>query len=267
MRCFLTVVAMLALATSAFAGDPIIWEVQSNSGLAAQEVGEAYLTTTPGVSVLYCPSDADAPMMRTAVSGFGSIDAFDYIDATYTTPDLATLMNYDVVITYPNYAYLDCVAMGNNLAQYVDAGGRVILMVWCTYAFGNPLCGAIMSDGYSPYYSPTGGNHYSWADDGGFTPGCCITGGLEYIGQYFRDELAEYAGTTTCAYYTDQEILAGFNAGNTVHYLNGMCADGYQYSYWDGDWYLMVWNSIMGLTLYPTATENETWGGVKALYQ
>lgn len=267
MRCFLSLVAIFALATTAFANDPAGWEVGTNSGIVAQEVGEAQLTVTPGVSVLYCPSDADAPTMRTAVSGFGSIDAFDYIDATYATPDLATLQNYDVVITYPNYAYYDCTAMGNNLAAYVDGGGRVVLMVWCTYTSGNPLCGQIMTEGYSPYYSPTGGNHYEWSDAYDFSPGCCITGGVQYLGSLFRDYLAEYAGTTTCAYYMDQEILCGYNAGNTVHYLNFMAGDGYQPYYWDGDAYLMIWNSIMGLSLYPTATENETWGGVKALYQ
>lgn len=262
----LTGIMVLSVAAVAVAGDVIGIEARTNSGFEAAVVGEAQLTRSPGVSVLFAPSDADQPSMRTAVSAMGSIDAFDYIDASYYTPTVGEMSAYDVVITFPNYSYQDCYAMGDNLADYVDGGGRVILMVWCTYTMGNPLCGRIMSDGYSPYYAPTGGNWYYWSETSVFDPGCCITTGLEWVGQYFRDMLAEYPGTTTCAYYMDGEHLAGFNAMNTVHYLNGFTGEGFSPGYWDGDWYMMIWNSIMGLTLMPTATEDATWGGVKALY-
>ena len=63
--------------------------------------------------------------------------------------------------TWVNLAYADNVAMGDVLADYVDQGGNVVLGVFCTYTAGYYLDGRIMQPGYSPVYSPTGGNLWS----------------------------------------------------------------------------------------------------------
>ncbi len=47
-----------------------------------------------------------------------------------STPDVATLSAYDVVLTWSDYHYDDRTAMGNNLADYVDVGGTVIVCVF-----------------------------------------------------------------------------------------------------------------------------------------
>ena len=49
-----------------------------------------------------------------------------------------------------NYPLYDNDAMGDNLADYVDHGGRVILGQWCFPTAGNYLAGRIMTPDYCP---------------------------------------------------------------------------------------------------------------------
>lgn len=46
------------------------------------------------------------------------------------TPPLETLLEYDAVITWSNASYDDAVSMGDVLADYVDAGGGVVVAVF-----------------------------------------------------------------------------------------------------------------------------------------
>ncbi|MCP3915910.1 MAG: hypothetical protein GY711_10180 [bacterium] len=57
----------------------------------------------------------------------GHFNTVDYIGVRYTTPTLQELLPYDAVITYTNFPYADSVAFGNVMADYVDAGGGVVV--------------------------------------------------------------------------------------------------------------------------------------------
>ncbi len=46
------------------------------------------------------------------------------------TPPLETLLEYDAIITWSNASYDDAVSMGDVLADYVDAGGGVVVAVF-----------------------------------------------------------------------------------------------------------------------------------------
>jgi hypothetical protein len=70
------------------------------------------------------------------------------------TPTLGQLNSYDVVFAYTDFAPSDPVALGNVLADYVDAGGALVL---ATYAYSDPfgtddysVKGRIMTPGYAP---------------------------------------------------------------------------------------------------------------------
>jgi F0F1-type ATP synthase membrane subunit c/vacuolar-type H+-ATPase subunit K len=64
------------------------------------------------------------------ILGTGLIATVDIINATTTTPTLEQLQAYDAVITWSNVDYQDEVALGNVLADYVDAGGGVVVAVF-----------------------------------------------------------------------------------------------------------------------------------------
>lgn len=76
----------------------------------------------------------DPQSLLMATGSFSSVSIFN---ANTGTPTLQDLMQYDAVITWSNSAYADSVALGNVLADYVDAGGGVVVAV-----FANAITGA-----------------------------------------------------------------------------------------------------------------------------
>jgi hypothetical protein len=197
----------------------------------------------PPVRILYAPSDPDDVIYRAAIAAAAGGAVVDYYDARAGTPDLALLSTYDFVHTWANYAYADNVAMGDNLADYNDIGGNVVLGVFCTYTTGNYLSGRIMTPAYSPVYSPTGTNHFSpdtYAGDG-FS--CIYNGVVVPPSASMRDYLKpQGAGVIDGTYLADGEIMHAYrqNFGGiagTVVYSNA--AGGYE----TGDWAKCVANA------------------------
>ena len=54
------------------------------------------------------------------------------IDAVGQTPTLADLLPYDGVLTWSNASFQDSIALGDVMADYVDAGGAVVVAVFGT---------------------------------------------------------------------------------------------------------------------------------------
>ena len=57
----------------------------------------------------------------------GEFSAVDIINAALVTPTLNDLLAYDSVIVWSNTSFQDSVALGDVLADYVDAGGGVVV--------------------------------------------------------------------------------------------------------------------------------------------
>jgi len=141
------------------------------------------------VGILYAPSDPDNAAFRAHVTALTGSPC-DYYDARVATPSLDMLMEYKCVMTWCNYAYADKDAMGDVLADYADAGGRVILGQWCLHTTqGNWLDGRIMA----AEYLPITGTSY-------------ITGGTFYMGDGIGYEY--HYVDTLYAMYCDQVSLA-----------------------------------------------------------
>jgi hypothetical protein len=99
--------------------------------------------------MLYAPSDTDNAGFRAAVAALIGAPV-DYFDARMGTPTVEQMRGYQCVMTHVNYGYADSVGMGDQLADYVDVGGRVILGHWCYPGAGNHLDGRIMTTDYCP---------------------------------------------------------------------------------------------------------------------
>ena len=78
----------------------------------------------------------------------GKVAWVDVYDVRFATPSLVDLQRYDSVMVWSNNAFDDPVAMGDVLADYVDAGGGVVLSFLWTAGFD--VAGRIVSDGYAP---------------------------------------------------------------------------------------------------------------------
>jgi hypothetical protein len=171
-------------------------------------------------SILYAPSEADDPAYRAAMAAITG-GTVDYFDASAGTPTPALMANYSCVNTWANFAYADPTAYGDNLAAYVDGGGRAILGVFDTFTSGNSLGGMIMTSAYSPVVSPTGTNHFANAAYAG-NGTTCIHDTVTSYDCFFRDVLALQGAGIQDGSYVDNEIAQAYRAGGgAVIYNNG----------------------------------------------
>jgi len=105
-----------------------------------------------GASVLYLNalSNEDSDF-KTALQGLPNIDSYQEVDANSVTPNVDYLLDFDIVIVASNYTFLNPTLLGNNLADYVDAGGSVCLLQATLATGGNwAIGGNIATEFYSP---------------------------------------------------------------------------------------------------------------------
>ena len=176
------------------------------------------------VNILYAPSEADDPAYRAAIAAITG-GTVDYFDAVSGTPTVAQMAPYDCVYTWANFAYANNVLMGDNMAAFVDGGGRAILGAFCTFTSGNFLSGQIMTPAYCPVVSPSGTNHFSNSSYAGDGVSCIHSGELVPVTTYactFRDFLTLQGGGVQDGSYLDNEIAHAFRVGDgAVVYSNG----------------------------------------------
>jgi hypothetical protein len=79
--------------------------------------------------VLICAADANGggADIQTKLKNSAAFAAVDLVDCAKMTPTLQSLKMYEGVFTFSDTTYLDRAALGTNLADYVDAGGGVVI--------------------------------------------------------------------------------------------------------------------------------------------
>ncbi len=95
-------------------------------------------------------SDALFTDVRDKLSATGLFSSVDIIHAGLVTPTLPTLQLYDAILVWSNLDFLDAVALGDNLADYVDSGGGVVVAVFANTSSiaGRFIAGRWETDGY-----------------------------------------------------------------------------------------------------------------------
>jgi hypothetical protein len=180
-------------------------------------------------NVLFALADVDRPWLKyTLTSRYQEIGNVDYMDVQNYTPLLEDLLTYDAVLTHSNYSFYDPIAMGDTLAAYVDLGGNVVTCAPCWYGSPFGLEGAIMNTSYNPFSTPSGGDHFSWANLGWYDAGHPMMDGITTFSEYYRDYLAVNPGADTVAKYDDGEYLLGYKtnpSGGVVVGLNVFTED------------------------------------------
>ena len=229
------------------------------------EINIPNLPSAGGPRVLLVCSD-DPPLcepIRAQLQAFGDLEVVDAFDARTGTPTLSELEAYDVVLTWTNYVYADPVGMGNVLADYVDAGGKVINLMFAMGTHGWQMGGRFMTEGYTAM----NGTSLSFATIclGAYDPTHPIMAGVTNVCEYYR-MLGTYLTTdsSTVASWNDGQLFVATKDNRTVVSVNGYVGSARQ---WTGQMDLMVHNAIlwlMGPTDVPWIWETPITGTVSA---
>lgn len=131
---------------------PAGWVVPERLG-SNLVVKSGYRTLMNSIDVLMLASGDDPTILRTALEAFPDMNTVDYFDCSFSVPQSSDLDGYDVVVIMSNAPFADAIQTGNVLADYVDAGGKVVQAV-ATFAFGGgwELEGRFVTqEGYEPF--------------------------------------------------------------------------------------------------------------------
>lgn len=110
------------------------------------------------VAVLGAPStDSWNDDVVAKVTASGSFDSVTGINVKTMTPTLNELSAYHAVLVYSDSSFFDGTALGDVLADYVDAGGGVTIATFAFWSSGQGLSigGRLVSDGYLPFTQDT----------------------------------------------------------------------------------------------------------------
>lgn len=100
---------------------------RSSLSINTAGVGPAVAIVASAANDAVAPWFTD-PQARLAASG--AFSTVDIINANAVTPTPAELANYDAILVWSNLGFADEVALGDNLAEYVDNGGGVVIAVF-----------------------------------------------------------------------------------------------------------------------------------------
>lgn len=111
--------------------------------------------TTSGPTVVVVAADDDAALegVRCRLQNEGLFTRVDKVSAASSaTPTVASLLQYDAVLTWSDSPYGDSTALGNALADYIDQGGGVVQAAFISFpAAGSNLDGRWRDGGYRPF--------------------------------------------------------------------------------------------------------------------
>jgi hypothetical protein len=206
-------------------------------------------SSVPNVLLLIADDGGGEPL-RSRLVAFGDLGTIDVYDARGGTPSLATLLNYDAVITWSNYTYQNPTAIGDVLADYVDAGGAVINMMFAEDPNWG-MFGRFMNEGYTAVKGT--GTTYSTSCLGTYDAAHPVMNGITTVCDYYRlDGTYLTAGSTAVAYWTDGLIFVGVKDTIPVVSISGYPGFYYQ---WTGQMDSVVHNAIFSL-MGPQLTVN-----------
>jgi hypothetical protein len=89
--------------------------------------------------------------VRDKIHCTGTFDTVDYLYSVNEIPDLAKLQEYDSILVYTELGVLDPEELGNNLADFVDGGGGLVVATGVCLDAVAPIEGRLADDDYLPF--------------------------------------------------------------------------------------------------------------------
>jgi hypothetical protein len=195
-------------------------------------------TASDQARILMCYSDQGTP--DELVAGLVAMgDSVTLLSVQSYTPTLNELQAYDAVGTQSNYPYQDPTGFGNVLADYVDAGGGVVIGQF-SFSSGWEMGGRIMGGAYATISVGSitiNATTLGWND-----PAHPIMSGVSTVGEYYAGNGA-FVGESV-AVWQDGRRYVGVSSNQKVVGLNQYPGN-YDYPQRNGDWVLVWHNSFM----------------------
>jgi subtilisin family serine protease len=215
------------------------------SGYKARPAGTIDIAPSAGINqtnVLLLAADddnnGDSPIMDMLLA-YGDLESITLYDPRYNTPTLEELQAYNVVVVWANYTFADANGIGNVLADYVDAGGKVIDLNFALDPSWGYL-GRFRAEGYSAITIAYTG--YSTSCLGTFDAGHPIMDGVTDVCDYYRGVgSALTAGSYEVARWADNELFVAAKEDGSVVTINGYVGIYYQ---WTGQMADVLHNAI-----------------------
>ena len=217
--------------------------------------------------VLIVYADPKPPtQLQSEIQAEPNVVAVDLFDATFGTPTLGQLQQYEIVVPFSNSPFLDGDTLGNNLADYVDGGGIVVQHGFSHLGPGEPygINGRWVSGNYNPYdYSENFAfNPFTL---GTFDGGHPLMAGVTSLNSDFQNIVTPAAGATEVAATNLATSLVAFRPVSGGHTTVGVTAYVGADATQSGDWGKVIVNAGNWLcggggtpTPTPTATATPT---------
>jgi N-acetylneuraminic acid mutarotase len=209
-------------------------------------------TCMPGgfhVLIVEADGGTQANTLRTDLLAEGA-SVVDFFEAGSGTPTLGQLLTYQIVVPFSNFGYADQVTLGNNLADYLDAGGVVVAFNFDWFGGSQSIAGRWLTGNYTPFDNPGSGN-FSNGTLGSctFSPLC---NGVTTLNAFFREIMTVASGATLAATWNDGTPLIAYK-GRAVA-VSAYVGD--SAGMWSGQFARVIMNA--GRYLLPCGTPTPT---------
>ena len=185
-----------------------------------------------------------------ALPGVSVVDVYDAF--ANPAPTLAQLQQYDTVVAFSNCGYSDPTTLGNNLADYEDAGGVVVGFNFDWYGGTQSISGRWSTGGYSPYNDSATVNFTTGTLGTCTVPQLCT--GVNSLSDFYRESPTLVSGATSAGTWSDGTIAIAYK-GHAVS-VSGYVGDGA--GNWSGDFAQLILNSANYLGTSPCTTPTNT---------
>ncbi|MFO8066474.1 MAG: choice-of-anchor D domain-containing protein [Bacteroidales bacterium] len=228
----------LTLSNNGVAGSELIVSVEVadiEKGLNKNE------TRADNFSVLYLEANANADAaFKTELQNSAVFETLDIVNVTTQTPDVASMLDYQTVIVSSGGDYLqDPLTLGNNLAEYVDLGGSVIIL---QATFINvpdiALEGNIMTADYSPVTIEAYTNANTVCNS--FVEHSLTTSVNSISTEFYSHATLQGAGVSLGSYDAGY-LVAAYNPDKPVMAINLLPSDGL----YGGDLIQLIENAVV----------------------
>ena len=249
---------------------PFAFPTNYSEQLSGGHCGTPTPTPTPGpcqfrVLIVHADFIGQPTQLQSEILAEPNVAAVDFFDATGGAPTLAQLQQYDIVVPYSNFEFLDPDTLGNNLADYVDGGGIVVQCGFSFYGPGQPpgINGRWITDGYNPYDYSTNFIVCELFALGTFDAGHPLMAGVTTLYSTFANIVTPAAGATEVAQMDTGNSLVAFRPVSGGHTTVGVTAYLGTDAAQSGDWGRVIvnagsWLRTCGGTPTPTPTATAT---------
>jgi uncharacterized repeat protein (TIGR01451 family) len=233
-------------------------DLTSTYGLVQEETNTIYWSSSGADPLLNAPLQSHVGVLSPdtdplqdlvdLLNGMGGITAQRIVgDLSAMTPE--DLEPYQVIVTTNNNKWSNAGGnpnIGNILADYVDAGGKLIMadFAWDSATYGWQLAGRLMDEGYTPYLNST--VDLGSASLGDYDPAHPVmqgVTGLSAVGTVSRQALPLRDGASWIADWNDGQPCV-YAQGTSVlgyNFLLDWSGDGWP---WSGDVPILLENSV-----------------------